>query len=309
MPLIAYDYKAFRGDSLAIIRQANIICQDYANQGYSLTLRQLYYRFVAQSLIPNTDKSYKRLGNIVNDARMAGLIDWFHVVDRTRTHVDHGGWESPEQIVNATADGYRRNPWVASEQTFRPEVWVEKEALADVISQACQTYSVPHFACRGYVSQSAMWRAGRRMKRTLGEGHTPVVIHLGDHDPSGIDMSRDIEDRLYTFAGPGVRFIRIALNMDQIEQYQPPPNPAKMSDARANKYVEEYGDESWELDALPPEVLDELINDEVRNYLDLTSFEQVDVEDEEERDRLRRVASRWSDISDRWDEIEELLEA
>jgi hypothetical protein len=154
-----------------------------------------------------------------------------------------------------------------------------------------------------------MWRAGRRMKRTLGEGHTPVVIHLGDHDPSGIDMSRDIEDRLYTFAGPGVRFIRIALNMDQIEQYQPPPNPAKMSDARANKYVEEYGDESWELDALPPEVLDELINDEVRNYLDLTSFEQVDVEDEEERDRLRRVASRWSDISDRWDEIEELLEA
>lgn len=307
MPLIAYEPKNFRPDSIAMINRANEIANEYAAAGYSLTLRQLYYRFVANGWLANNDKNYKRLGSVINDARMAGMVNWLHLEDRTRNHVDHGGWDSPEQIIDTAAQGYRRNPWEASEQRYRPEVWVEKEALADVVSRACQDRSTPYFACRGYVSQSAMWRAGRRMRNLVVQGFTPVVIHLGDHDPSGIDMTRDIEDRLYTFVGRPVQVNRIALNMDQIEEYDPPPNPAKLTDSRATDYIDRFGYESWELDALPPDTLADLIRDTVNEYVDVETFDEVERQDADQREAMQEIASRWSDLRDNWNEIQDII--
>lgn len=309
MPRIAYESKNFRGDSLDIIQQARMVCQQYASDGYGLTLRQLYYQFVARGWLANSDKNYKRLGNIVNDARMAGLIDWYHLDDRHRHHSSHPSWASPDQIISAAADGFQRDPWVVSEQAYRPEVWVEKDALAGIVERACRPLRVSHFACKGYPSASALWRAGQRMRKTLSQGFTPIVIHLGDHDPSGIDMTRDIEDRLRTFAGRWVEVRRIALNMDQVEEYDPPPNPAKITDSRAEGYISRFGDESWELDALEPSVLDTLIQDTLEGYVDRESFEQVEREDEEECDAMREIAGRWGEIRANWDRIEELLEA
>lgn len=249
-----YIRKNFRKDTLAIIEQANRIIAEYHAQGFSLTLRQLYYQFVARDLVPNTERSYKRLGSIINDGRLAGLIDWEAIVDRTRNLQKNLHLNGPADAIRVVRDQYGIDMW--ENQKRRVEVWIEKNALVGIIAPICAELDVPYFACIGYVSQSEQWRAG---KRFCNPDQTTTVLHLGDHDPSGMDMTRDNQDRLSMFSGPGIKVNRIALNMDQIEQYGPPPNPAKTTDARYSEYRLNYGDESWELDALEPKVLVELI--------------------------------------------------
>jgi DNA repair exonuclease SbcCD nuclease subunit len=76
-------------------------------------------------------------------------------------------------------------------------------------------------------------------------------------------MTRDIRDRLELFASGHLGWTdanrisveRIALNWDQVEQYSPPPNPAKLTDSRGAGYVACTATSSWELDALEPTVL------------------------------------------------------
>jgi len=288
MPRLCYQDITFKPATLAVIEQANQIIADYQAQGFTLTLRQLYYQFVARDLLPNTQKSYKRLGAIVNDARLAGLLDWSAIEDRTRELKEQPHWHNPGQIVRACAQQFRLDRW--ANQRFRPEVWIEKEALVGVIADVCRRYDVPFFACKGYVSQSEQWRAGIRFDRYLGKRQRPVVLHFGDHDPSGLDMTRDNGDRLTLFAQQRVEVRRLALNMDQIERFGPPPNPAKMTDSRFEGYVDEFGHESWELDALEPRVLVELIETELRELIDEDAWQEMNQREDEARDRLREVA-------------------
>lgn len=298
MPKICYVHKTFAGSSEAIIERADAIINEYARQGYSLTLRQLYYQFVARDLLANKQQEYKRLGSIINDARLAGRIDWEAIEDRTRNLEALAHWESPQGIVSACADQFRFDRW--DNQPTRVEVWIEKEALAGVFERICQKLDVPYLSCRGYTSQSEMWRAAQRLKHYEKGGQSTLILHFGDHDPSGIDMSRDIEDRLHIFGCP-TEVKRIALNMDQVEEYEPPPNPAKITDSRADKYIREFGNESWELDALEPAVLSALVQKEVDAVLDNDKWEARGLDQDEARAGLRAVAKRWDWIMARMD--------
>jgi hypothetical protein len=285
-----------RGETAAVVQQAVAICEEYAGMGYGLTLRQLYYQFVARGIIPNNMQSYKRLGSIVDKARLAGLLDWRYIEDRTRNvYRTDGADTSPEDAVRSTAGGYRRELW--ADQPNHVEVWVEKEALAGVVQQAASEVGVHYFACRGYVSQSEMYSSGKRFGRLRRyEGKRVTVLHLGDHDPSGIDMTRDIQERLSMFAGGWVTVERIALNMDQVEQWDPPPNPAKQTDARFIEYQALYGDDSWELDALPPDTLHNLIVDRVKEERDEDLWAEAEARQERERAQLQRVSDQWDDV-------------
>lgn len=278
--------KNFKAPSLAIIEKANEIIDDYRSQGFSLTLRQLYYQFVARDLLPNTERSYKRLGSIINDGRMAGLIDWSAIEDRTRNLQGNSHWDSPADVIEAARQSYRIDMW--ANQPKRVEVWIEKEALSGVIAGVCSELDVDYFACRGYVSQSEQWRAGVRSRDTSQE---KVILHLGDHDPSGIDMTRDNQDRLSVFSTYNVTVERIALNMDQVEQYNPPPNPAKMTDARFRQYSHDYGDLSWELDALEPLVLTELIREKVLAHREPDLWDDKEVEFESDMETLNEIVN------------------
>jgi hypothetical protein len=312
MPCICYVKKSFRSDTVAIIEKANRVIADYQRQGYKLTLRQLYYQFVAKDLLPdswidreynlkqglpedtkNTMKNYKHLGDIINDGRLAGLIDWNAIEDRTRNLQSHSSWASPHSIVRACADQYTVDLW--AEQSTHVEVWIEKEALVGVIEGVCTELQVPYFACRGYTSQSEMWEAAQRLKRHEKSRHDTVIIHLGDHDPSGLDMTRDIQDRLQLF-GSTVNVDRIALTWDQIEQYNPPPNPAKTTDARYVSYQEQYGDDSWELDALEPRILSDLIRTAVQSRIDDELWHEALERQQVGRDQLSRVSSHWDSV-------------
>lgn len=303
MSKIAYQSQTFRPDTLEVIERAEQLATDYAAQGYDLTLRQLFYQFVSRGWLPNTQQSYKRLGGIVNDARLAGLIDWNHITDRTRSLASLPTWYSPQSILNAVSSQYRTDHW-RSGQTAYVEVWVEKEALAGVVARPADRWQVPYFSCRGYVSQSEMWAAAMRFKAQERQGKRTVLIHLGDHDPSGIDMTRDIRDRMRLF-GSSVEVRRIALSLEQVEQYQPPPNPAKLTDSRVDGYIEEFGDlvtdddgqaQSWELDALDPPVLDALIDGEITQYIDMDAWELAVAAEDLERAQLEAVSSNWDEL-------------
>ncbi len=323
MPRIAYGPEKRLGPrTLAVVRAANAIIEEYAAQGFVLTLRQLYYQFVARGLLPNRQGEYKRLGSIVNDARYAGLVDWSAIVDRTRALRALSHWESPGDIVEAAARSYRRDLWAT--QPYYVEVWIEKDALVGVIQPTCERLDVPYFSCRGYTSASEVWAAAQRIGTHVQLGQRARVLHLGDHDPSGIDMTRDITERLATFVfgdllrdewfegetdeerieaareallGPDPLFDvdRLALSMEQVETYGPPPNPAKLTDSRAGAYVEQYGFESWELDALEPTVLAGLIEDAVGELRDADAWADATEQQDRERAELREAARRWSE--------------
>jgi hypothetical protein len=308
----------FNAEKTRLIEESNKIIVAYKRQGYLLTLRQLYYQMIARDLFPdtwideeynvknglapdtkNTIKNYKRLGDLLNDARLGGMVDWDAIEDRTRNLESVNHWRSPSKIIEAVAAQYRIDKW--KDQPRRIEVWVEKDALLGVLEKACKTLDVAWFSCRGYTSQSELYVAGKRLAEYKRAGQEPLIVHLGDHDPSGIDMSRDIEDRVSMLARTPIEVQRIALNMNQVEQYDPPPNPAKATDARYAGYRALYGEESWELDALDLAVLDSLITETVEGYRDQEKWDAAVEEEDHQRDLLAKA-------SDNWDEVAEILE-
>jgi hypothetical protein len=307
---IAYRKKRFTYGSQLTIDQANSIIEEYRSQGLVLTLRQLYYRFVALGHIENSDRSYKRLGNILSEARLAGLVSWEAIEDRGRNLLGFGMiHKKPEDAIEHAANAYKID--LTADQDVRIEVWVEKQALEAVIGNASAERRVKHLACKGYMSQSEMWQAAQRFRRIRDvEKKRVVVIHLGDHDPSGVDMTRDLADRFALFGlssmecqrivkpaemskkGVDVVVHRIALNMAQVRKMNPPPNPAKLSDSRAKGYIREFGSESWELDAIEPKQMQELIRERVDAYLDLKKFAKMKKREESERDVIREMAAK-----------------
>lgn len=283
MAKIAYINKRFAASSMKIINSANEIISAYRKQGDSLTLRQLYYQFVAGDLIANKQSEYKRLGSIINDARMAGLIDWNSIEDRTRNLRDYyfGELGSPESILESAAAGHELDNW--NDQDNYVEVWIEKDALVGVIERVCEKWRVPFFACRGYNSQSEQHKAGLRLQNKIEEGKEVHILHLGDHDPSGIHMTVDNSERLTLFSENDIKLHRLALNMDQIKKYNPPPNPAKETDARFAGYVKKFGDSCWELDALEPKVIREITEKNIKNLINFDTWEETNQRCEEER--------------------------
>ena len=292
---IHYQDINFRQQSLELINKVNMIVNEYKAKGYELTLRQVYYQLVARDIIPNNERSYKNTGNLISDGRMAGLIDWEAIIDRTRELRQNSHWNSPASIIQVCAKQFQYDKW--EDQENYVEVWVEKDALIGVIERASRRLDIPFFSCRGYTSQSEMWSAAQRFIDQEDSGRQTVIIHLGDHDPSGKDMSRDIVDRMTVF-GANPIFSRIALNMNQIEEYSPPPNPTKLTDSRATGYISEFGEECWELDALKPEVIDALIINTVNQYIDLSKFNKM----KEKEQSARRILEA---VSDNWDRIQE----
>lgn len=292
MPCIEYVQKDFSDEHLVVIHQANVIIQEYQQAGFDLTIRQLYYQFVARGLLVNEEKSYKRLIDIMGHARLAGLVDWNAIVDRTRHLETRPRWLAPQDIIRDDAEQFHIDLWEGQPQ--RMEVWVEKEALAGVLDRVCTQRDIPWFCCRGYTSLSEMWAAAERMIEYQEGGQKPVILYLGDHDPSGIDMTRDITERLVvTFGATELEVERIALNMEQIWQFNPPPNPAKLSDSRAPGYVKRFGHESWELDAMDPADIADLINSEVDRRLDIDLYNDQLRRRAEGREELRILAEHY----------------
>jgi hypothetical protein len=276
--------KRFRTAGRELIDQCNTIIADYLEQGLRLTLRQLYYQCVVRNLFPNEEKSYRNLGSLLNDARLAGLVDWAAIEDRVRQPRKASEWSSIASLVEAALYAYRLPRW--SDQPVYAELWVEKDALAGVLEPIAHEFHVTLMVNRGYSSASAMYEASKRFIRADRPSH---LFYLGDHDPSGEDMVRDVRDRLERFGVQDLTVQKIAITMAQVGKYNPPPNPAKMSDSRARAYVEKYGQVSWEVDALPPDVLAQIVRDALEDVVDRDAMKRVEEQEARDKTRLRKA--------------------
>lgn len=287
----AFVTRNFSLQSLETIETVNAILAEYRAQNFRLSLRQLYYQLVSRDYIPNTQRSYKNLGSLVSNARQAGLIDWEMIEDRGRDTVIPNHWDNPAQIVNAAASQFRIDKW--ENQDWHIEVMVEKDALSGVLEPVCRDLDIGITANKGYSSSSTMYEIGKRIEEKANQGKDICVLYLGDHDPSGIDMTRDVEERLDLYSnlgGGGIEVMRLALNWDQIELWRPPENPAKETDARFESYARKFGESSWELDAVEPVQLARLVQDAVAERRDDQLWTEAAEKETEMRQWLQTFA-------------------
>lgn len=291
----AFIDRKFSATNAAMIQYINRVLWEYRQQGYRLSLRQLYYQLVARDRIPNSLRSYKNIGNLVSNARQAGLIDWDMIEDRNRETAIPAHWDNPGHIVRAAADQFRIDKWES--QPYHIEAMVEKDALSGVLEPVCRSLDIGITANKGYSSSSTMYEIGKRIYQRQREGKTICILYLGDHDPSGIDMTRDVRERLelYSQLYRQVEVDRLALNWEQIEIWRPPENPAKENDARYKNYVSRFGESSWELDAVEPAQLGNLVREAVLARRDEKLYQDAIDREHGMRKKLLEFAASYGD--------------
>lgn len=324
------------------------IVNNFRFQGYTLTLRQLYYQLVAADYIRNDDKVYKKLSSVLDDLRYSGKVDWSAIEDRGRVpfkpYTANGVADAMSDIINA----YKRNR--CDDQDNVVEIWTEKDAISGILKRITSKYTVNLVVNKGYSSSTAMYNAYNRIVDALENGKSFHIYYFGDHDPSGLDMIRDIADRLIFMLKNGdnyeliddiydqwwreycdfdyvelleagfitedffasftmqneddaekIRFaiLRYALQqtgrfkvtplgltMDQIQEFNPPENPAKITDPRAKWYISEFGPVSWEVDALRPDVMENIVEQGILASIDLAKYDAVLEQEAMERNRM-----------------------
>lgn len=307
------DYK-FNASHEKLIGHMNEIIDEL---DMTLTARQLYYQFIGRDLFPaswvdeaynlkkglpagtkNTIKNYKRFATLLTDARYAGCVSWDAIEDRVRRPTIWQDYENLREAVDKLIRTYRLPRWRG--QSRYVELWVEKEALAGQMEPIANEFHVTLMANKGYSSASAMFDSAQRIMQESNQVESnyfdadkdvrkPVVLYVGDHDPSGEDMVRDLEKRLVEFGVQNLTFTKLALTMEQVKRYKLPPNPAKTTDARFETYVAEHGNKSWEVEALPPKVLSQIVRDALEKTVDRKLMKAVVDEEREHKKALERA--------------------
>lgn len=271
----------------------------------AITLRQLYYRLVSRHIIPNTVNSYKRLSRIMVKAREQGDAPVNCIEDRSRRIIGRGdtGYCSAEEYLKAKLSslqdswkGFSMPMW--EEQPRNVLISLEKDALSRLVSRVANRYSVRTFPTRGYPSFSYVQRMANYIQNQLG-GKPTAVLYFGDFDPSGVDIERDLSQRLEKYGATQFKVKRIALTPDQIRDHQLPPMPVKRSDARSEGFLEEFGDRAVELDALDPNRLQRLVEEAILEQIDVKLWNARIVKIEELR--------RW--IKEKLADFEELIDS
>lgn len=327
-------------DKETVIQHIVYIVNEYRKQGYVLTLRQLHYQLVTQNWIVNHDTAYKKLSSILDDCRYGGIIDWDAIEDRGRIPWIPYSVNGIKHALEDTVDQYRLNRQEGQSNTV--ELWTEKDALSGIFKRVTSKYHIQLVVNKGYTSSSAAYNAYERIIGALKEGRRFTILYFGDHDPSGLDMIRDIRDRLILFLTKGnqtevfrksfekwkdkfgygpmdlyqtgyisektldrlgdsehncfydaldeyeaafykwylesekfFQIIPIGLTMQQIKKHKLPPNPTKLTDPRAVGYIKEFGRICWEVDALKPQTLTEIVEKNIQEQIDISIFDKV----------------------------------
>lgn len=217
-------------------------------------------------------------------------MDWDAIEDRLRTPKIPYWVFGVADAISDTIKQYRLNRMEG--QANYIEVWCEKDALSNVLYRVTEKYHIRLMINRGYSSCTAMHDAYERLDRHPNT----YILYLGDHDPSGLDMVRDIEKRLDDFGMEDLVVRHVAITREQIAEYQPPPNPAKVTDPRANDYIALHGDSSWEVDALNPETLHELLIEQIEGLIDHDKYERMLERETSDKERLREFADNYEEL-------------
>ena len=247
-------------------------------------------------------------------ARLAGLVDWDVIEDRVRTPTKASEWDDIQDLVSSAIAAYRLPRW--SNQRNYVELWCEKDALRSVIEPITEDLHITLMVNRGYSSISAMYDSSKRIRKAMAIGQHPTILYLGDFDPSGEDMVRDVRSRLGLLRADGdtrtgedpeeqwpefmddqnaeikLTVKKIALTPAQIKQYKPPTNPAKVTDSRYQSFSDQHGDFSYEVDALPPQALMRIVRGAIEDLMDMDLYKEWIVKEEIEKKKLIAAAKR-----------------
>ncbi|MMZ52636.1 hypothetical protein D1872_144120 [compost metagenome] len=288
---------------VAIIR----ITEKFKEDNIKLTLRQLYYQLVSQNIIANKEAEYKKLIDLTGNMRENCVLKINEFADNTRFALYYNYETDPYQYLEKRISPHSYFRSSRENQPNYIEVWIEKEALRSVFKPVTDEMDVPLFICRGYPSTSSLYdQAMRIMSRTrMDETRESIedvyILYFGDHDPSGLQIPEAIEEILRRdYKLDFVHVIRCGLRMDQIKENNLPPNPAKMTDPRAAKYSERFGEKSWELDAVPPTTLQDYVRNSIKELTDFDIVDKVKRTESEDRSRLqlfrRKLREFWNSI-------------
>lgn len=267
---------ALQKKTLALIENAYKVLQEYN----PMTVRQVYYQLVARHVINNKRSEYQRLSNALKEARKEGIIPWKWVEDRVRRPQVVFMWQDLPGFIETVKCAYRKNIW--DKQPVYIEVWLEKDALSGIFADITEEYGVTLVVGRGYNSWSAYKEAAERFARI----NKPVtILYFGDFDPSGLDIERALQESI-KFFGISPRIEKVALTMQDIKDYDLPPDFAKKTDSRAKAFIKKHGDLAVELDALPLPVLQEEIRQSIEANMDTEALQEVWALEEQEKKEL-----------------------
>ena len=253
------------------------VLEEYVADNITLTLRQLFYQLVTKNVILNTPQEYNKLGELLSKARLAGLVDWSAIEDRVRQAVEWQHFDNIQQCADRAARQFTLDRW--KDQPNYVELW------SSVIQPICSEHFNVLMVNRGYSSSSAMYESRNRIERNA-RGRDVTILYLGDLDPSGEDMVRDIEDRLETFNVSNFLVEKLALNIDQVRHFKLPHNSVKSADSRSPGFVAKYGSKCYEVDAIPPKALQKMIREAIQSHMDMDAYEAIKLREQVLRSKL-----------------------
>lgn len=285
----------FRAKTRGLIQQCDEILTAFYGQGIQISLRKLYYELVSRLIIENKDTEYNNLSKTITKARMAGLIDWDHICDETREVYQAQYFQSPKDLLQCAAKSYRVDRWAG--QNIRVEVWSEKSALTSILQPICEEYDVRYLATRGHPSVTAKYEMRERIIDNAGEGlRQTVILYFGDHDPTGMTIPKAMMEmffdlRVEYFNRDLLKIERLALDIDQVAALNLPPNPTKQTDPNYKAYAREYGEECWEIDAMPYNLLQNLLKKRLEELIDQEAWGKTFQWQEEGRSFLANLSN------------------
>jgi len=250
-----------------------------------LTIRHVFYRMVSAGFVTKTEGEYKNaIGRLLTRMRKRGELPYHWLADNTRWRMKPETHSSYRDALEQTARHYRRAIW--DNQNVYVEVWTEKDAISSILYPVTSKWDVPLMTARGYASQSFLYSVAEDLKVI---GKPAFLYYFGDHDPSGKDARRYVEETIRELApGIDVTFELIAVTPEQIDEFDLPTRPTKASDSRAKKFK----GESVEVDAIPPSTLRELVEACIEQHVDRTTLEHTKRIEQCERDTLRGIMDR-----------------
>ena len=264
---------------------------------WPLTVRQAFYQMVARLVVPNSKAEYKKISDILLKLRRQGRVPWSAIEDRTRRttekrgHSDYATWLRDQLNYFADARCYGR--CYVQDQDVYVEVSTEKDALASIVEDVTWKFCTRLNIVRGQNSGSFQQVMAERFKRAEAQGQRPILIHVGDFDPSGVAIPKSMAKSFREDHGVEVEVIRAALNPDQIIEHQLPAkhDAAKQTDPNYKEWLRLYGEDqvAVELDALHPKTLQDIVSSALSDVLDMSSMEIHKRIEAEEYGKIRRI--------------------
>ena len=282
-----------RRRTLAQVEQLERQIVEVLEQDNPQSVRHVFYRMTDPRLpepVEKTEAGYRQVQQRLALMRRSGHIPYGWITDATRSGSHVNTFSSPGEFLQRVSSLYRGNPWADCDQYC--EVWTESRSLAGVVQGLCSELAVSLYPAGGFASMTLLYDAAQYIEQRASDKESAVVFYVGDYDPAGVLIDQSIEQELREHLPDGfpLEFQRIAVNEDQVIEYDLPTKPRKASDARRLDITE-----TVEAEAMPAATLRELLRSSIEGLLPDGAVEDMDQTDEEEREGIERMAELLTD--------------